>query len=276
MYKYLPPERIDVLQKRRIRFTQPADFNDPFEFRPVIKEINTEDAVKDYVEKNFEQLVEKELAKYGAIAPALAKNDFSEIITAQKQNVPILFQMLSPALINSIRAKITELLNQHVGVLCLSKVKDSILMWGHYAANHCGFVVGFDSEDSFFKKRRSETDEFGFLRKVNYTMHRPKVTLADSDSVVWFEQKHVDWKYEKEWRILRVLHEADSINNHLPFPIHLFGFPISAVREVIVGMNSDETFRNKMRALTKIFPNARFLIANEHHEDYRVTIDQDN
>jgi hypothetical protein len=31
LYKYLAPDRIDVFQKRRIRFAPPGAFNDPFE-----------------------------------------------------------------------------------------------------------------------------------------------------------------------------------------------------------------------------------------------------
>jgi hypothetical protein len=34
LYKYVRPERIDVLLDRRIRFTQPCFLNDPFEFTP--------------------------------------------------------------------------------------------------------------------------------------------------------------------------------------------------------------------------------------------------
>jgi hypothetical protein len=34
LYKYVLPERIDVLLQRKIRFTQPCFLNDPFEFRP--------------------------------------------------------------------------------------------------------------------------------------------------------------------------------------------------------------------------------------------------
>jgi hypothetical protein len=37
LYKYLIPARLDVLERRRIRFTQPAAFNDPFEFKPYIE-----------------------------------------------------------------------------------------------------------------------------------------------------------------------------------------------------------------------------------------------
>lgn len=32
MYKYLPPERIDVLTSKMICFSNPKNFNDPFEF----------------------------------------------------------------------------------------------------------------------------------------------------------------------------------------------------------------------------------------------------
>jgi hypothetical protein len=37
LYKYLHPDRIDVLTQKMVRFTQPGDFNDPFEFRPYIQ-----------------------------------------------------------------------------------------------------------------------------------------------------------------------------------------------------------------------------------------------
>jgi len=34
LYKYLHPDRIDLLQNLLIRFTQPGAFNDPFEMQP--------------------------------------------------------------------------------------------------------------------------------------------------------------------------------------------------------------------------------------------------
>jgi hypothetical protein len=35
VYKYLAPDRIDVLAGNLIRFTQPAALNDPFESNPI-------------------------------------------------------------------------------------------------------------------------------------------------------------------------------------------------------------------------------------------------
>lgn len=274
LYKYFPPERIDVLRNRRVRFTQPADFNDPFEFKPVIQEISSDDDVGEYVEKNYDQLVEEELAKYGSIVPAFAKNVLPEFIAAQKKNLPALFRALSPQLITAIRPKLSELLNRHIGVLCLSEVRNSLVMWGHYASNHCGFVVGFDSEHPFFNHRRTESDEFGFLRKVKYTQHRPHVTLANSDSVIWFEQKSHEWAYEKEWRVLRVLHEANLVIQSQPFSIHLFEFPAAVVREKIVGMRANTALRDEIQLLRLNFPQAGLFAANEHSADYAVTVDQ--
>ena len=31
LYKYLPPERIDILENMEIRFSRPSDFNDDFD-----------------------------------------------------------------------------------------------------------------------------------------------------------------------------------------------------------------------------------------------------
>ena len=276
LYKYLTPERIDVLRNKCIRFTQPADFNDPFEFKPVISEIFTDAAVGEYVEKNFDRIVEEELAKYGALIPAFAKNLLPAFIATQKSNFPALFKSISPEMVSIIKPKIFELLNHHVGVLCLSEVRDSLLMWGHYTSNHHGFVIGFDSEHPFFNARRTERDEFGFFRKVKYTQHRPRVTLANSDSVTWFEQKSLEWSYEKEWRVLRVLNEASRVTASKTFSICLFDFPAEAVREIIIGMRAGTMLQNEIHALLPNFPRALSFIASEHPTDYAVTIDKCN
>ena len=42
IYKYIPPERIDILQNNHIRFTQPSAFNDPFEAFPYFKALAPE------------------------------------------------------------------------------------------------------------------------------------------------------------------------------------------------------------------------------------------
>lgn len=263
LYKYLQPARLDVLKNRRIRFTQPGDFNDPFEFRPKIREVASDAEVRAYVEEHFDQLVEEELAKYGALTQLLPQADLKGLLVKQKSMLPALFQLLEPAAIQRLSPMIDGFLNLNVGILCLSEVRDSILMWGHYTENHQGFVVGFDANHPFFSKRRSDKDEFGFLRRVDYTPQRPQITLTDTTSPAWFQTKFEHWSYEKEWRVVRVLSEAEQRIDRSPFPICLFEFAPDAIREIIVGMRSAPSLTADIQSLAAGFPRAAVFAAQE-------------
>jgi hypothetical protein len=67
-----------------------------------------------------------------------------ELLRPLKSRIPELFQLLQPQYLPSISSAIDSAFNKNVGVLCLSEVRDSLLMWGHYTENHEGFVIGFD------------------------------------------------------------------------------------------------------------------------------------
>jgi hypothetical protein len=272
LYKYLEPSRLDVLEHRRIRFTQPGDFNDPFEFRPCIQAAAPSEEVQSYVDKHFEQLVEENLNKYGALVDAIPKSVLKGLLVAQKDKLPDLFRLLEPQVIQKASSFFDTVLNQNVGVLCLSEIRDSILMWGHYTDNHKGVVVGFDSDHVFFSRRRSENDEFGFLRQVIYQVQRPRVILSDTTSTAWFETKSEQWAYEKEWRIVRVLSEAACRIDRNPFSICLFEFPADAVREIIMGIRFPSSLLPKVQTLAATFPGAVLLRAFEDPHDYRLVI----
>ncbi|MBI3418248.1 MAG: DUF2971 domain-containing protein [Verrucomicrobia bacterium] len=274
LYKYLPPSRLDVLKRRLIRFTQPGDFNDSFEFRPQIATVNSEGAVREYVAANFDQLVEQELSKYGALVQSLPQAALKQALLAQKEQLPNVYRMLEAELLPKVSGAIDGILNQKVGVLCLSELRDSLLMWGHYTDNHQGFLVGFDSDHKFFSKRRSAQDEFGFLRRVDYVSQRPCVELSDTSSPVWFQTKSEQWAYEKEWWMVRVLSEADDRIERQPFPVCLFRFEPEAVREIVIGMRFPSSVVPELRSVAAAFPNASLLRAREHSSSYGLLIDE--
>ena len=197
LYKYFSSARLDVLAERSVRFTQPGDFNDPFEFRPRIQAAAHEHEVRTHVENNFDRLIDQELNKYGALVPPELLDAVRAAAHDQKFLVPGLYRLLEPGVLEHASLAIDGFLNQSVGVLCLSEVRDSILMWGHYTDNHYGFVLGFDSKHSFFSKRRGDQDEFGFLRRVDYQRNRPNVILSDTSSPAWCQRKSDQWAYQK-------------------------------------------------------------------------------
>lgn len=274
LYKYLATSRLDVLRKRVVRFTQPGDFNDPFEFRPRIEGAATDEFVRRYVDENFERLVDEELSKYGEMANLLPKELMRKLLLERKEVLPALYRLLEPDAMTATSQSLDRVFNQSVGIFCLSELSDSLLMWSHYADNHRGLVVGFDSEHAFFSKRRSEEDEFGFLRQVEYSRERPKVILADTSSSVWFQTKSADWSYEREWRIVRVLSQAEHRIEVAPFPVCLFEFPADCVLEIILGMRSTAELSKEVDDLALSFPRATLFRAREHPSEYSLLIDK--
>jgi hypothetical protein len=276
LYKYLTPARIDVLERRRIRFTQPAAFNDPFEFKPYIESAASQEHLREFVEQNFDAILRRELEEYPILSKLLPGEQAVNLLRPFKSSIPSLFQLLEPQYLPRVSTAINSALNANVGVLCLSEIRDSLLMWGHYTDNHEGFVIGFDQNDSFFSVRRGPEDEFGFLRQVKYSRNRPRVTLANTTGTEWFEKKSDEWAYEKEWRMLRVLADAECRIEGLPHPICLFSFPEDSVVEIIAGLRCSLELRDRLRTLSKGYPKAKLLQAQEHSSEYALSIGADS
>jgi hypothetical protein len=272
LYKYLTPARLDVLERRMIRFTQPAAFNDPFEFRPCIESAISQAHLREYVEQNFDEILKRELNEYPILRSLLSDESAVELLRPLKSRIPELFRLLQPQYLPSVSSAIDSAFNENVGVLCLSEVRDSLLMWGHYTENHEGFLIGFEQDHPFFSIRRGPDDEFGFLRQVKYCRNRPSVTLADTTGTEWFETKSEEWAYEREWRMMRVLHDAECRLDAAPYPTYLFSFPVDAVAEIIIGLRSTRELRNRLTSQSTGFPKAKLLQAQEHSSQYALVV----
>jgi hypothetical protein len=272
LYKYLTPARLDVLERRRIRFTQPAAFNDPFEFKPYIESAASQDHLREYVEQNFDEILSRELKEYPILSKLLPGESAIDLLRPLKSCIPGLFQLMEPHFLPGVSTAINSALNANVGVLCLSEIRDSLLMWGHYTDNHEGFVIGFDQNHPFFSMRRGPEDEFGFLRQVKYCHSRPRVTMANTTGTEWFETKSDEWAYEKEWRMMRVLQDAESRLEGVPHPICLYGFPADAVVEIVAGLRSSPELRDRLRTMSKGYPKAKLFQAQEHSSEYALLL----
>ena len=124
VYKYLPPERIDVLRVGRIRFTPPSALNDPFECAPTFDTSSTiEDLRKTLLDKSRGMLSEF-LAQ-----PGLSEEDKQsarEVVDQQAQAIEKLTDPveMGAKIIESLR----DLVSHNVGVLSLSKTADNPVM----------------------------------------------------------------------------------------------------------------------------------------------------
>jgi hypothetical protein len=82
------------------------------------------------------------------------------------------------------------------------------------------------------QSREEEEQYIGRLLKVVYSSERPnRESIDDLTPNDMLLVKSKDWEYEQEWRILRLLCDADKDEGD----IHLFSFPPSCIKGIIFG-----------------------------------------
>ena len=259
LFKYIRPERLDVIEKLEIRFTQPDALNDPFELQPHFESIVAEADVlanlpqapmdlRPMVAQAYAMLSEAQRAMLPldvamqAIEAVMATDDARD---ATAQGLKIFLRSMRDGAA-PIREAIYRAFNENVGILSLSEIPDNELMWAHYADSHTGLVLAFDEQHKFFSRRRTENDEFYFVRRVVYS-DRPASSMATLDGDALLVTKGTRWAYEREWRMLVPLTDA---TRSLPISgdtVHLFKFPPEALKGIILGVHATVAIESSLQ-----------------------------
>ena len=200
-YKYLHPDRCDVICNLKIRFTQASALNDPFEAVPLVK-------------------YEGDIARGGK--SVIRQLDFS------------------------------------VGILSLSRTKENLLLWSHYADSHQGYVIEFDENNNFFKSNLEEGIAKPLL--VSYTSQRPIIKMADDEEFHYqigdffpeelakiLAHKPIDWAYEEEVRVFRNISKLPERGSCKKYhSIKLVDIPPDAISGIYLGADMEEDIEAKI------------------------------
>lgn len=239
LFKYLPIERIDVLEKLKIRFSPLMSLNDPFESQPLVDILNEREEFLKQVLNDLHELWDK-----------------TDISDKTQENMEIL-EETKFKLIENIRNKtnlfdvgqeIITHLNDKLGVLSLSRTEENLLMWSHYASEGKGIVIGFDDEHTFFKQPNMR-GELTRPIPVVYTNKRRKIISGEDR---FYEkllcEKPRDWSYEEEERLFRTfLTKQDSIiKDSYDMEIILTDLPKEAILSVYLGYRISKINKNKV------------------------------
>ncbi len=237
VYKYLPIERLTYLDDELLRFTQPLELNDPFEWMPILPSKDEIITIIETVAKENILLIENyNLArekKRQAIVDYTKK--YKDSIKAVLNDEPNNFgEQFYNRAITSLGSK--------VGLFSLSRRWNSPLMWAHYTNSHKGFCVGFARNSGYFEAKGNPIDPTFIIQPVIYTENRIKVPVErgvkiDPKIVL---TKSIDWKYEEEERIITLLTLADKTIETKPYDICLFRIPHMTISEIIVGAKIEE------------------------------------
>jgi hypothetical protein len=207
LYKYVNIAGLRRILEGSIRFTQPSAFNDPFELLPEI--IMPTDEPERQIKVSFDILAVRRVLSDGEVE---AIPDGCESGDAMSRDI-------------------VQQLNQLIGILSLSRVRNSLLMWSHYADQYAGAVVEFDGSHEFFS---GQVD-------IEYRPTRPRRHLNSYLAgmpipVAELCAKSDQWAYEREVRIIRPLSECqEASNDPRGFPVFVRTIPVEAIKSVILG-----------------------------------------
>jgi len=196
-----------IFTHNEIYFSTPDEFNDPFDSKPC------------YIYEGNEQQIDNYLFElYMNAYPGQSKEEIlayvkREIITKEKGRI-ILKKTLEIS---------RERMRKKLSICCFTEIRDNILMWAHYAKQHTGFCLEFDTDTDFFRPITRAI-------KVEYDAILPELNLKQLPNYqnrelgMKFLTKADDWKYEQEWRIVETKKDPGIQN-----------FPEDALIGVILG-----------------------------------------
>lgn len=169
----------DSIRNSRIYWPNPKLFNDPFDSRPAF--------IFEGPKADHWKAAKRSANVLQAGQPRSERRRIAKGSLALPRTVPLA----------AIRQASEQDLDRY-GVVCLTTVRDSILMWSHYAGNHSGICLGY--------RPTLDAMDFAYAYKVRYEPIRPQFNLMKS----MIEQnifnalvtKSDDWSYEREWRMI--------------------------------------------------------------------------
>lgn len=200
-YRYMKFDRAEQsLKTQFFKVSRPSDFNDPFECRGRI--VNVEVPLRKYVHENLERLRNE----------AIVKSMAAGTIRAEEQSVfteEILFQQYVETTKREIDDESLRVADTLLLMMCLVlekglKPDSDVLFWSHYADAGQGVRVTLDLP----KKSRAH-----YMCPVDYSKELPIFDAAEMDGWMKGEKfksfierlthtKGEAWKYEHEIRMI--------------------------------------------------------------------------
>lgn len=281
-YKYMKASTcLKVLEGGKLRWTCPLEFNDPFDMQaPIFPEFTAKELRQKFNEKWLDIIFSDEPPNFyrnsiftkltnqtRLLCKELERSDFKEMMS-ELEAEPI------PSFETTWRnsRKVLRQSMEQSRVLCLAENKDNILMWSHYADSHTGAVLQL--------KCNVETDSAWLMaQQVNYKNNFPNITADELVELIMelrpekIEQlalrrfvttKSIDWKYEKEWRV--VSHLVKDGHKYKDWDV----LP-SEIESVYLGCNIKEENKSSiLKCIHNKYPETQVYQCTKNETEYKL------
>ncbi len=249
-----------ALRDRKIWFSNPASFNDPWDCRPAFSPF------RDY-SKNEREYVK---AKYEQVAKDRAHNRFARRSAITRSMRPAQIQ----AALQEIETGMGNAICNEWGIYCLSQKNNIPLLWSHYAKSHQGVCLEFSVENDYF----SQSQEVHYSNSPNF------IKISDSNKIASrkaFLTKASYWCYEHEHRLILPTRKNEIISK-VKFsdrPAYFIDndgyseFPLLSLIGIIFGARSSQEFKHEVRAMAQRTNwSGRFYQATVSRGSYEIVI----
>jgi hypothetical protein len=224
LFKYFPTDedKLERFTNGQIYLTPPKWFNDPWDFLV-----------------RSEPYTEEELLAGLPSLSSINPEQFEEI----KQDA------MSADFLAKESHCWREQICKIVGVVCLNEEPLNHLMWAHYGESHRGFVAEFwcSKEGKSMSGFQICQSPFEAAMKVDYRPTQPLLKRNKSNLEEVILTKHLDWKYEQEWRVIRALKTGDPHPTREGFVLVWFK-PVHLLR-VILGLRACPKVKFRLRQM---------------------------
>lgn len=199
LYKYrgFSVRCLREITEAEIFYAKPNSFNDPMDCDPTIE--------VDIGRASLEKLLFKILTQTRGRDKALEQIGYLRYMSSEYGDYridPKVDDYLKRMLASDIKNELDSELG-NAGVLSFSATWRSALMWSHYADEHRGICIEYDTTDqahprlgvvSYKAPRAIRTSDL-WLWKI-----RDDVEAKDRVIQTYFYAKSSEWRYEREWR----------------------------------------------------------------------------
>jgi hypothetical protein len=184
----------DLILNNKIYYSNPLRFNDPFDCKLYGIRFSEES-----IERFMRERMRLQMQFVDMAMPPEMRRPSPEHVTAlldatMQENRGKTIEECAKAI-----QDLHELVENEIGVLCLSSDPLNILMYSHYADSHQGICLEFTLEkDNIFNPEQVRYAKdfpqlaFGLSQEVHHAL-----------AVALIATKSIDWSYEKEYRSLR-------------------------------------------------------------------------
>lgn len=260
LYKYrnigdLKNEELDPylckLLEGELYFSDPKDFNDPFDCKLTFVIQGTDDELRNDM---------------------IRRGNPPDI-------VEMIIKTMSREAIAALSVKDANRKFDLSRVFCLGRDQKNKLMWAHYGQYHYGVCVGIGTvsyNDESYVQVRPRQLKVGVptpderlipLIPIEYSVSRPEpvnILRSRPDGLMRFlKTKSIDWQYEQEERLTL------PVEWLLTNPVKI---PLQTIREVIFGLRTPTTMRKKLIDFSRKLGHQEFyeIIENERTYDLEI------